>query len=76
MIVFERNAFYQDVVSIQVRGVDISCYFIDHGDEEELKVADLKELQDEFLTLAPQAKHVRMAGLEDFRDSTRLALII
>merc|ERR1719322_134646 len=53
-----------------VRGIDVSCYFIDHGDEDNLKAADLKELQDDFLSLAPQAKHVRLAGLEDFRDSS------
>ena len=54
-----------------MRGIDISCYFIDHGDEDQLKAADLKELNDDFLVLAPQAKHIRLAGLEDFRDSTR-----
>ena len=53
-----------------MRGIDIACYFIDHGDEEVLKAADLKEIDPGFLLLAPQAKHVRLAGLEDFQKST------
>jgi len=48
-----------------VHGFQVTCYFIDHGDEDVLKVTDLRRLLPEFLELAPQAKSVRLAGLED-----------
>ena len=52
-----------------VSGFDVTCYFIDHGDEDVLSMKDLRRLSPEFFSLAPQAKAVRLAGLEDFRDS-------
>ena len=48
-----------------VHGLEVTCYYIDHGDEDVLKVKDLRQLLPEFLDLAPQAKSVRLAGLED-----------
>merc|ERR1719175_563634 len=39
----------------------ITCYFIDHGDEDEFSGEDLRELDPKFLDLAPQAKQVRLA---------------
>ena len=48
---------------INVHGLEVTCYFIDHGDEDVLKVTDLRQLLPEFLELAPQAKSVRLAGL-------------
>ena len=53
-----------------VKGKDITSYFIDHGDEEVFTEADLREIDPKFLTLAPQAKHVRLAGLEAYKDSS------
>ena len=49
----------------------VTCYFIDHGDEDVLKVTDLRRLLPEFLELAPQAKSVRLAGLEDLAGDAR-----
>ncbi len=48
-----------------VHGLEVRCYFIDHGDEDALKVTDLVQLSPEFLSLPAQAKSVRLAGLED-----------
>ena len=53
------------VEATNVHGLEVTCYFIDHGDEDVLKVKDLRKLLPEFMTLAPQAKSVRLAGLED-----------
>ena len=47
---------------------EITCYFIDHGDEEVMVIDDLREIDSKFLKLAPQAKHVRLAGLEPYKD--------
>jgi hypothetical protein len=54
-----------------VHGYEVTCYFIDHGDEDVLNVRDLRQLLPEFLQLAPQAKSVRLAGLEDFASDQR-----
>ena len=56
---------------INVHGLEVTCYFIDHGDEDVLKVTDLRQLLPEFLELAPQAKSVRLAGLEDLAGDTK-----
>ena len=48
-----------------VHGLEVTCFFIDHGDEDVLKVQNLRALLPEFCVLAPQAKSVRLAGLED-----------
>ena len=53
------------VEATHVHGLEVTCYFIDHGDEDILKVVDLRQLLPEFMTLANQAKSVRLAGLED-----------
>ena len=53
------------VEATNVHGLEVTCYFIDHGDEDTLKLKDLRKLLPEFMTLAPQAKSVRLAGLED-----------
>lgn len=48
-----------------VHGLEVTCFFIDHGDEDVLKVQNLRALLPTFCVLAPQAKSVRLAGLED-----------
>jgi len=53
------------VEATHVHGLDVTCYFIDHGDEDILKITDLRQLLPEFMVLASQAKSVRLAGLED-----------
>lgn len=53
------------VEATNVHGLEVMCYFIDHGDEDPLQVKDLRHLLPEFLQLAPQARSVRLAGLED-----------
>merc|ERR1719376_1215648 len=40
-----------------VKSDEITCYFIDHGDEEVSNADDLREIDPKFLKLAPQAKH-------------------
>ena len=56
---------------VDVSGVYITCFFIDHGDREIVTGESLKELDDMFLDLAPQAFPVRLVGLEAFADSAR-----
>ena len=53
-----------------VSGTKITCYFIDHGDEDLFGAEDLRELDPKFLELAPQAKQVRLSHLEDWKDSS------
>ena len=59
------------VEATNVHGLEVTCYFIDHGDEDVLKMTDLRQLLPEFLELAPQAKSVRLAGLEDLAGDTK-----
>lgn len=63
--VFFTSGDWHRVEVTNVHGLEVTCYFIDHGDEDYLKVKDLRHLLPEFLDLAPQAKSVRLAGLED-----------
>ncbi len=52
---------------ISLKGIDVTCYFIDHGGEHDvLNINLLREIEPKFLTLAPQAKRVRLAGLEEY----------
>ena len=51
-----------------VHGLEVTCFFIDHGDEDVLKVQNLRVLLAKFCVLAPQAKSVRLAGLEDLNS--------
>jgi len=53
-----------------VSGTKITCYFIDHGDEDLFGAEDLRELDPKFLELAPQAKQVRLSHLENWKDSS------
>ena len=46
----------------------ITCYFVDHGDVDDLKLSDLREIHEKFLTLPAQAKEISLAGLEDLSD--------
>ena len=48
------------------------CLFLDHGDRDRVEVADLRELQAEFLVLPPQAVAVQVAGLQDFQHREEL----
>ena len=64
---------------LEVRGIDCTCSFLDHGDEDNIPVQDLREIAPKFLDLPPQAMTVELAGLEDYeysealdRKSTRL----
>ena len=57
----------------EVRGIDCTCWFMDHGDEDKIPVEDLREIAPKFLDLAPQAVTVELAGLEDY-DCTETLL--
>lgn len=54
----------------------ITCYFIDHGDEDLFGSEDLRELDPKFLDLAPQAKQVRLAHLEDWKDNEAITDLV
>ncbi len=58
------------VEAVSVKGIEVTCYFIDHGGEQDvLDIRALREIEPKFLTLAPQAKRVRLAGLEEYANS-------
>ena len=57
---------------IEVRGIDCTCWFLDHGDEDKVPVEDLREIAPKFLDLPPQAVTVQLAGLEDYDYSETL----
>jgi len=59
-----------EVTHVDPKTPKITCYFIDHGDEDLFGPEDLRELDPKFLDLAPQAKQVRLAHLEDWKDSS------
>jgi len=54
---------------VEVRGIDCTCWFLDHGDEDSVPVEDLREIAPKFLDLPPQAITVKLAGLEDYEYS-------
>ena len=56
----------------EVRGIDCTCWFLDHGDEDAVPVEDLREIAPKFLELPPQAVSVQLAGLEDYSYSEAL----
>jgi cold shock CspA family protein len=54
---------------VEVRGLDSTCWFIDHGDTEVVPAEDLREMAPKFLDLPPQAVTMQLAGLEDYEYS-------
>ena len=50
----------------------VNCHFIDHGHYEEFAVTDLRHLEPEFLTLAPQAVPAQLQGLYDLAEDENL----
>lgn len=56
---------------VDVSGIYITSYFIDHGDREMVFLDCLRELDEQFLCLAPQALSVRLLGLEQFEEDAR-----
>jgi hypothetical protein len=51
---------------VSLKGIEVTCYFIDHGgDHDVLNLRVLREIEPKFLSLAAQAKRVRLAGLEE-----------
>ena len=54
---------------VEVRGIDCTCWFLDHGDEDSVPVEDLREIAPKFLDLPPHAITVKLAGLEDYEYS-------
>ena len=53
----------------EVREIDCTCWFLDHGDEDSVPVEDLREIAPKFLDLPPHAITVKLAGLEDYEYS-------
>ena len=56
----------------EVRGIDCTCWFLDHGDEDKIPVEDLREIAPKFLDLPPQAVTMELAGLEDYDQTETL----
>jgi len=54
---------------VEVRGIDCTCWFLDHGDTEVVPLEDLREIAPKFLDLPPQAITIQLAGLEDYEYS-------
>ena len=52
-----------------VSGVEITVFFIDHGEKEVVMAEHLKELAEQFLQLAPQVFPISLTGLEHLADS-------
>lgn len=58
---------------VEIRGIQITCYFIDIGEQELVPISNLKEIDPKFLELPPQAFRIRLSGLESFNDSASAA---
>lgn len=56
----------------ELRGIVATCWFLDHGDQDQVPVEDLREIAPKFLDLPPQAITVELAGLEDYEYSESL----
>merc|ERR550539_303224 len=56
----------------ELRGIVATCWFLDHGDQDQVPVEDLREIAPKFLDLPPQAITVELAGLEDYEHSESL----
>jgi len=54
---------------LEVRGIECTCWFLDHGDEDRVPVEDLREIAPKFLDLPAQAIAAQLAGLEDYEHS-------
>ncbi|XP_040564826.1 tudor domain-containing protein 7 [Lepeophtheirus salmonis] len=52
-----------------VHGIKVTCYFIDHGDEDDLNVQNLRPIHPKFLKLPPQALSIKLAGFENLVDA-------
>ena len=55
---------------VDVQGIYVTCFYIDHGEREVVTVEYLKELDPKFLVLPAQAISVSLAGLEQFVDNS------
>ena len=52
---------------MEVRGIDCTCWFLDHGDEDSVPVEDLREIAPKFFLYLPlHVITVKLAGLEDY----------
>ena len=51
---------------VELRGIQASCFFLDHGDQDTIPVEDLREIAPKFLELPAQAINVTLSGLEDY----------
>jgi len=61
---------------VNVHGIQVSCYFLDHGDEDLIPVEDLRELQPKFLELPAQAFTVSLSGLEDYQGDDQVISLL
>lgn len=61
---------------VNVHGIQVSCYFLDHGDEDLIPVEDLRELQPKFLELPAQAFSVSLSGLEDYQGDDQVISLL
>ena len=52
-----------------MRGIEVTCFFIDNGEKDILEISALKELGEQFKELPGQAVSVSLLGLEGFENS-------
>ena len=57
---------------VDIRGIVITCFFIDSGEQEIVPSANLKEIDEKFLKLAPQAIPVSLHGFEGYGSNSEL----
>lgn len=68
------DGLWHRVEVVDVKGIYITCFFIDVGERALVLMKDLKELDHSFLRLAPQAISVKLSGLfGHFEASERFA---
>ena len=51
---------------VELRGIQATCVFLDHGDQDTIPVEDLREIAPKFLELPAQAINITLSGLEDY----------
>ncbi len=57
---------WQRVKVVEIRGIQCTCTFLDHGDHDTIPIEDLREIEPQFLELPAQAFTISLSGLEDY----------
>ena len=51
---------------VEIRGIQCTCTFLDHGDHDTIPIEDLREMEPKFLALPAQAFSIALSGLEEY----------